>query len=95
MQKNKKKKQTKVKKAVSKKSTKKSTQTPHVQIIGTEVDPRKGIRIELDWNEAFITYLRKHGYTGANDEAVVQRWLGELYGQLITDINPEKKSDFE
>ncbi len=68
---------------------------PHVQIISTAFDPRKGIKIELDWNEEFVEYLKKNGYTGSSDESIVQKWLGQLYGQLITDINPGKTSDFE
>ena len=30
---------------------------PRVEIIGSVIDPKHGIQIELDWNDAFITYL--------------------------------------
>jgi hypothetical protein len=88
-----KKKNKKTTKNISKKKV--STKGPHVEIIGAEVDSRKGIKIELNWNDEFVEYLKKNGYTGTSEEAIVQKWLGQLYGQLAVDINPDKKSDFE
>lgn len=42
----------------------------------------QGIRIELDWNDAFIQELRNSGITGADDEAVAQKWLALLSRDL-------------
>lgn len=56
---------------------------PWVNISSTTYDPVKGFRIELDWNDAFIQHLRDGGVKGRNDEEVVQKWLGFLYGDLI------------
>lgn len=57
----------------------KNSKLPWVKIVGESVDPEKGIRIELDWNEAFIKYLRKNGYNGSDEEAVVGKWLAHMY----------------
>lgn len=74
---------------------KKNSNEPWVQVIGEHVDDEHGIKIELDWNDAFVKYLRKNGYTGVSDEAVVQKWLTHLYQHLIENINKDQKSTFE
>lgn len=39
---------------------------------------------ELDWNEEFITELRRNGYgfSGDSDESTVDRWFRELCGNV-------------
>jgi hypothetical protein len=64
----------------------KNSDDPWVDIKSDSIDPIKGIRIELDWNDAFIKLLRKHGITGSNDEAMVQKWLATIYKQLMDDL---------
>ena len=74
---------------------KKNSDEPWVQVIGESVDPKQGIKIELDWNDAFVTYLRRNGYTGSSEETIVQKWLAHLYQHLIEKMNPDKRGDFE
>ena len=74
---------------------KKNSKEPWVQVIGEHVDPKQGIRIELDWNDAFVDYLKRSGYTGTTDEAIVQKWLAHLYQHLIEKMNPNQKSSYE
>ena len=96
-----KKKKKKVKKQVAKRAIKgqvvdvQQSTDPYVEIKSADFDPKKGMKIELDWNDAFIDYLRKNGYVGTSEEALVQKWLGQLYGELIQDVNPSKTSEYE
>ena len=51
---------------------------PWVEMVGASVDPEKGIRVELNWNPAFIKYLREGGIQGASEEECAQRWLAMI-----------------
>lgn len=77
---------------------------PWVNIRSANFDSEKGIKIELDWNEAFVKHLRASGIKGATDDIVVQKWLAFLYEDLIVRMErtiieqPEEKqtvSDYE
>lgn len=78
-----------------KKERVKKPKVPHIEVVGDGFDPKKGIKLELDWNDEFIEYLRKIGYSGVSDEAIVQKWLSDVNAQIIKEINPNAKSDFE
>ena len=45
--------------------------------------------IEMDWNDAFIKYLRQHGFRGANEEILVQQWLASIHKEI------EQGGDFQ
>lgn len=62
---------------------------PWVEIKSDKIDDVKGIQIELDWNDAFVTYLRDNGVTAKTDEAVVQKWLLTLYQNIIHRMEDE------
>lgn len=62
---------------------------PWVEIRSAHTDPVKGIQIELDWNEAFVQYLRDNGINGQDDETVVQKWLAFLYEDLMTRMETD------
>lgn len=76
---------------------------PWVEIKSADYSEIKGIQIELDWNEAFIQYLKDNGIKGQDEEATVQKWLAFLYQDLIgkleevTIANSDKPrvNDFE
>lgn len=76
---------------------------PWVEIKSERIDPVKGIQIELDWNDAFIQYLKESGITGRDEETVVQKWIAFLYQDLLEKLeqqvidNSDKKrpGDFE
>ena len=38
-------------------------------------DGRPSFTLELDWNTYWVEYLRIHGYTGIDEEDVVERWF--------------------
>jgi len=56
---------------------------PWIEIKSADYSEIKGINIELDWNEAFIQYLKDNGMKGRDEEAIVQKWLAYLYQDLI------------
>ena len=61
---------------------------PQVAIIGDGIDSSRGIRIELDWNPAFVQYLRASGFDGPDEETIVQKWLALTYHNLEQRIKP-------
>lgn len=60
---------------------------PHVEIVGEVVDPKHGVKLELDWNPEFIEYLKQGGITGANEEQIVGKWLSMLYKNTADQLN--------
>lgn len=62
---------------------------PWVEIKSDGIDEVKGIQIELDWNEAFIQYLKEAGIKGPNEDAIVQKWIAFLYQDLIERLEDE------
>jgi hypothetical protein len=53
---------------------------PWVTIIGDSIS-EDGIQIALDWNDAFITYLKSQGIAGADETQIVQKWLAMISQQ--------------
>jgi hypothetical protein len=68
---------------------KRNSTEPWVEIKSDGIDPVKGIQIELDWNEAFIQYLKEAGIKGPNEDAIVQKWIAFLYQDLIERLEEE------
>ena len=69
----------------------KASKNPWVTIIGESVDPEKGIKLELDWNEAFIKYLKTNGYNGASEEMIVGKWMVDMHRHLAGKMNEGTK----
>lgn len=61
---------------------------PQVAIVSSGLDPVQGIRIELDWNDSFIEYLKASGFEGPDEESIVQRWLAGTAKDLAERIKP-------
>jgi hypothetical protein len=61
---------------------------PEVAIVSSGLDPARGIKLELDWNDAFIQYLKGSGFDGVDDETIVQKWLATIYKDLALRIKP-------
>jgi hypothetical protein len=53
---------------------------PWVTIIGDTISD-DGIQIALDWNDAFINYLKSEGVTGVDETQIVQKWLAMVSQQ--------------
>lgn len=53
----------------------KESDAPWIEVLGGDVDPEKGLQLNLDWNDAFIDQLRAQGYRGTTEGSLVGQWL--------------------
>lgn len=53
---------------------------PWVKVLQVNFDPENPSRgyFELDWNEPFVQKLAESGYTGQNNEEIVDQWFTDL-----------------
>ena len=60
---------------------------PWVNIVSVELDPDNigNGAFELDWNDKFITNLVRAGYTGKNDNEMVDRWFQEVCRNIVME----------
>lgn len=59
------------------------SEEPWVVVRGESIDPEKGLKFDMDWNEAFIKHLRANGVKGTRDEDVIAFWLTMINQQMI------------
>ena len=69
---------------------------PWVAVLDTHVNKdniRNGF-FELDWNEYFVLQLRAAGFTGENDEVIVDKWFSELCRNIGIEegVNMDRRS---
>lgn len=57
---------------------KRRSSDPWVDVTSETIHEDGRIEIQMDWNDAFIKYLRQHGFKGANEEVLVQQWLASI-----------------
>lgn len=57
---------------------KRTSAEPWVEVVGEKIDADGRIELQLDWNAAFVKYLRLNGFRGATDDVLVQNWLAAL-----------------
>jgi len=67
----------------------KLSREPWVIIKGMVNDPVKGIKIELDWNDAFIQYLKENGYTGTDENQLIQQYVIHV----MQDVDQKMKEE--
>lgn len=76
----------------------KQSQEPWVDVQGW-VETDKGVEMKLDWNKAFVEYLRGEGMTGADDDEVVQKYvtllLRDMSDRMEQRFTDDTKSEFE
>lgn len=74
----------------------KASPDPWVDIIGW-VRTDEGVKIELEWNDAFIDYLRAEGIKGIDAEQTVQKWVTLLLRDMADQMEERfgGDSDFE
>ena len=60
---------------------------PWVNIVSVELDPDNigNGAFELDWNDKFITNLVRAGYTGKDDNEMVDRWFQEVCRNIVME----------
>lgn len=76
------------------KKKKKGKNEPYVKIVGILEERDGRIRLELDWDDGFIKHLKSNGYTGVDDNAIIQRYIAELTA-MVTDEMQGDSSDYE
>jgi len=76
----------------------KESPEPWVEIVSW-VDTEQGVKVELDWNDAFIDHLKVEGVTGADEDQIVQKWVAVLLHNVADDMGdktvPEGESEFQ
>lgn len=72
----------------------KASPDPWVEILG-EADTPQGLKIELEWNDAFVEMLRKEGITGADEDQIVQKWIALLMHDMSSKMGGETKTEYE
>ncbi len=71
----------------------KESKEPWVNVISTNFDegsPTQGF-MELEWNAAFIQFLRDNGYEGKTDEELVDKWFTALCKNIGAQMDEEAK----
>lgn len=61
---------------------------PYVGIPNLKFDPQNpsGCYFELDYNKYFVKFLEENGYTGINDEAIVNRWFNDVCLSVVEEL---------
>lgn len=75
----------------------KESEDPWVEIEGW-VETAQGVRVELEWNDAFVAYLREQGIPGTDEDQVVQRWVAMLLYDMANQMDEKaegEKGEFE
>jgi len=54
-----------------------------------ENDPKQGA-FDLDWNSHFILLLQEHGYTGKNDEEIINTWFNDVCRTVLVQENADQ-----
>lgn len=62
---------------------------PFVEIVSQNFSEEGGVQLRLDWNPAFIRYLKANGVTGPTDESIVDNWLKSLASERIAEGGTE------
>ena len=76
------------------KKKKKGKKEPFVKIVGILEEANGKIRLELDWDDAFIQHLKANGYTGVDDSAIIQRYIAELTAMVTAEMQGDS-NDYE
>lgn len=72
----------------------KESDQPWVEVIGISEDD-KGVKVELEWNDAFVDYLRENGISGTDEEQVIQRWVTLLLRDMADQMEEKQDSTYE
>ena len=64
----------------------KDSKQPFVNVLSMEFDKELGIKVHLDYNDAFIRYLNAMGITGKNSDDCIRLWLANLAYDMEQDM---------
>jgi len=65
----------------------------YIRVIDTQFDPKNPANgfFELDWNGVFIDELKKAGYTGDNEEEIVDKWFKAICQNVVSESNSNQE----
>lgn len=67
--------------------------TGNLTIRAMSYDDETGqIKIDMDWDEEFVNYLKRNGFTGATEEAIVHKYVATLYQGMVARQQAEGKN---
>lgn len=67
------------------------SQEPWIEIIGQTYDPEtKQVSMEFDWNPAMIRMLRQNGYTGRDDQEIIDKYFKRLSDDISMELHGAK-----
>lgn len=56
-------------------------------------DTPQGVKVDLEWNDAFVEHLKSQGIQGTDEDQIVQKWVALLLMQINDSMeNPEDRS---
>jgi len=67
------------------------SEEPWVEFIGNVRDTKLGQRLEMNWNPAFVEFLREIGIAGTDEDELVQKYITAL----LFDMEQRNKKDNE
>jgi hypothetical protein len=77
-------------KAEDEREAKKTSNTPWVEISSTEFDPNRGIKMSVDWNDAFIAHCKGCDIRGTTDDEIGRKWLAWVAAEMAGSMELEE-----
>jgi len=68
---------------------------PWVDFVGDVRDTEKGQRLRMEWNDAYIVWLKSIGITGADDDQIVQQYVTMLLKEMTESQGDPSASEYE
>lgn len=76
-------------------ATMKESDDPWVEFVGDVRDTVQGQRIQMEWNDAFIAYLKDAGVAGVDEEQIVQKYISMVMRDMNDKMEERYGSDYE
>ncbi len=73
----------------------KESDDPWVEFVGDVRDTVQGQRLQMEWNDAFIKYLKDSGIAGADEEQIVQKYISLVMRDMNDKMEKRYGSDYE
>jgi hypothetical protein len=67
-----------------KRAKKEASKEPWFEILSHQIKD-DGIVLNVDWNKSFIELLKKKGYTGINDDQLIDQYLYTLFKNKVQE----------
>jgi len=78
---------------VVKEESKQKREIPMFTLTSSIPDINNGMKIEMEWNDPFIDFLKKSGYGGINADDLISDFVLQLLAQLAE--NRQDRGDFQ